>query len=151
MTAKILTVSMTPFDSHLQSPSPMGVQLFNNKVLRSRSLRECPTKFPMSIVLYIGAPRRGGVEGRCPLTWKISGQTLFSGQTQVAQKSRMQQNISVQWKILGQLFFRASASYSKILNGEKTISQLYRTDLQEVSGPLRFRLKKLVSGQIVYF
>ena len=28
-----------------------GVQLFNNKVLRSRSLRERPAKFPMSIIL----------------------------------------------------------------------------------------------------
>jgi len=27
--------------------------------------------------------------------------------------------------------------------------QLYRTDLQEVSGPIRIKLKKLVSGQIV--
>ena len=29
--------------------------------------------------------------------------------------------------------------------------QQYRTDLQEVSGPTRIKLKKLVSGQIVYF
>jgi len=29
--------------------------------------------------------------------------------------------------------------------------QLYRTDLQEVSGPIRIKLKKLVSGQVVYF
>ena len=28
-----------------------GVQLFNKKVLWSRSLRECPAKFPMSIIL----------------------------------------------------------------------------------------------------
>ena len=28
-----------------------GVQLFNNKVLRSRSLRERPAKFPMSVIL----------------------------------------------------------------------------------------------------
>ena len=30
-----------------------GVQLFNNKVLRSRSLRERPAKFPMSIILWM--------------------------------------------------------------------------------------------------
>jgi len=29
--------------------------------------------------------------------------------------------------------------------------QLYRTDLQEVSGPIQIKLKKLVSGHIVYF
>jgi len=28
---------------------------------------------------------------------------------------------------------------------------LYRTDLQEVSGPIRIKLKKLLSGQIVIF
>jgi len=33
---------------------------------------------------------------------------------------------SIQWKILGQtLFFRASASCSKILNGEKTFNTVY--------------------------
>jgi len=30
-----------------------GVQLFNNKVFRSRSLRERPTKFPMSLILHM--------------------------------------------------------------------------------------------------
>ena len=29
--------------------------------------------------------------------------------------------------------------------------QLYSTDLQEVSGPIRIKLKKLVSGKIVIF
>ena len=29
--------------------------------------------------------------------------------------------------------------------------QRYRTDLQEVSGPIRIKLKKLLSGQIVIF
>jgi len=29
--------------------------------------------------------------------------------------------------------------------------QLYRTDLQEVSGTIRIKFKKLVSGHIVYF
>ena len=29
--------------------------------------------------------------------------------------------------------------------------QLYRTDLQEVSGPIRIKLKKLFSGQTAYF
>jgi len=34
------------------------------------------------------------------------GQTLFSGQAQVAQKSWMIKNISIQWKISGQLIFQ---------------------------------------------
>ena len=56
-------------------------------------------------------------EGGRPLAWKISGQTLFSGQAQVAQKSRMVQNISVQRKIPGHtLLFTAGARCSKILN-----------------------------------
>ena len=90
-----------------------------------------------------------------PTDWKISGQTLFSGQAQVpqkswmikkhifnamkifratlffgkaqlAQKSWMQRVYSIQWKISGQtLFFRASASCSKILNGEKISNTVY--------------------------
>ena len=50
---------------------------------------------------------------------KIFWATLFfSGHAQVAQKSWMMKNTySVQWKMLGQtLFFRTSASWSKILN-----------------------------------
>ena len=86
--------------------------------------------------------RRGGAAA--PRAWKISRQTLFSGQPQVPQKSWIIKYISVQWKIPGQLcfsgqaqvaqkswiikntlnivnsghplFFRASASCSKILN-----------------------------------
>ena len=50
--------------------------------------------------------RRGGRRGRPPpRTWKISGQTLFSGHALVAQKSWMIENISIQWKIPGQLCF----------------------------------------------
>ena len=66
------------------------VQIFNNKVIWSRSLRERPTKFPMLINLCIGV--RSGWSGTVagPLALK------FSGQAQVAQKSRMVQNISIQ-------------------------------------------------------
>jgi len=46
--------------------------------------------------------RRG--DGR-PHGLKYSGQTLFSGQAQVAQKSWKIKNISIQWKISGQLLF----------------------------------------------
>ena len=60
-----------------------------------------------------------GVRGEgsaAPLSWKISGQA------QDAQKSWMIKNILTQWKFSGQLvFFRASASCSKVLN-EKNIS-----------------------------
>ena len=99
-----------------------GVQLFNNKVLRSRSLIERPTKVPNVNSLVDRRTRRGVGEGGRPLALKISGQTLFLGQAQVAQKSRMVQNISVQWKIIAQiLFFRARASCSKILNDKKYI------------------------------
>ena len=100
-----------------------GVQLFSNKVIRSRSLRERLKKFPMSIILCIGV--RSGWSGRAagPLALKISGQTLFSGQAQVAQKSRMVQNISVPRKISGHtLFFRASASCSISLNVKSIFS-----------------------------
>jgi len=70
-----------------------GVQLFNNKVLRSRSLRERPTKFPMSIVLCIGV--RGGVRGGNPPPWL--GLKIFRANS----------------------VFRASTSCSKIQNGTK--------------------------------
>ena len=45
-----------------------------------------------------------------------------SGQARFAQKSWMIKYISIQWKIPGQLFFRASASYSQILNVESIFS-----------------------------
>ena len=50
-------------------------------------------------------------------TMKNCRATLFSGQVQVAQKSwKIKNTYSVQWKIPGKiLFFRASASCSKIL------------------------------------
>ena len=57
-----------------------------------------------------------------PRAWKFSGQTLFSGQPQVAQKSWTIKYISVQWKIPRQLCFSGQAqSCSKILNGKKYI------------------------------
>jgi len=97
---------------------------------------------------------RRGVGGRPPpRAWKISGQTLFSGQAQVAQKSWMIKNVySIQWIqgtlcVSGQahvvkspecqsifnrvenfratLFFRASASCSKVMNGEKIFNTVY--------------------------
>jgi len=48
-----------------------------------------------------------------PPGWKIKGK-LFSRQGEVAQKSWKIKNISLQWRIFGQiLFFRASAGCSK--------------------------------------
>ena len=65
---------------------------------------------------------RGGVSA-APRARKVPGQTLFSGQAQVAQKSWMIKNTySIQWKnSRATLFFRASASCSKILNGKRYI------------------------------
>ena len=97
---------------------------------------------------HINGHRRTRRGAPSPRAWKFSGQTQFSGQAQVAQKSWMIKYISIQWKIPGQLcfqgkrkllknpeckkyiqysefmatlFFRASASCSKILNGKKYI------------------------------
>ena len=66
---------------------------------------------------------RRGVGGETTLpAWKFSEQTLFSGQGQLAQKSWMMTNISIQWKISGQtLFFRASATCSNVVNDKKYI------------------------------
>ena len=93
----------------------------------------------------------GGRGGRPPpRVWKISGQLW---QAQVAQKSWMTKIISIHWKSPGQLcflgqaqivknpeykkyiqysenfqgncFFRASASCSKIVNGEKFFNTVY--------------------------
>ena len=118
-----------------------GVQLFNNKVLRSRSLRERPTKFPVSIILHRRTRPMAG-RSAAPLTWKISGQTLcfrastscskiqngtkyfntvknsrahfvFLRQAQVVQNSWMINNISIQWKISGQLCFSGQAQVSQ--------------------------------------
>ena len=64
--------------------------------------------------------RGGGGDGRLPGLKNLE-QTLFSGQAQVAQKSWKIKNISIQWKISGQiLFFRASRLF-KILNDKKYI------------------------------
>jgi len=53
------------------------------------------------------------------MQWKFSGQLSFSGQSQVSQKLLMVKKFNTV-KILGQtLSFRASASCSKILHGEK--------------------------------
>jgi len=55
-----------------------------------------------------------GGGGQPPLRLEKFRQTLFSGQAQLAQKSCLIKNISIQGKILGQiLFFRANASCSK--------------------------------------
>ena len=53
---------------------------------------------------------RWGVEGCSrPSGFKNSGQTLFSGQPQVAQKSWKSKNISIQWKFQGKLCFSGQA------------------------------------------
>ena len=72
-------------------------------------------KIPRQILFF-------GASTGCSKFWRIkntfntvnSGHTLFSGQAQVAQISWKIKNISIQWKIPGQiLFFRASAGCSK--------------------------------------
>ena len=98
---------------------------------------------------------KGGIcEGCRPAAWKISRQILFLGQAQVAQKSWMIKNISIQWKFSGQLCFsglvqiaqiswmwkvysvqwkfpaklcfsRQAQSCSKILNGEKLFNTVH--------------------------
>jgi len=61
---------------------------------------------------------------------KIAGQLYFSGQAQVAQKSRMIKNISKTVKnCRATLFFRASASWSKVLN-DKNISIQWKISRQ---------------------
>jgi len=45
--------------------------------------------------------------------------------------------------VTGELTLQTKSRYKRI--------QLYRTDVQELSAPIRIKLKKLVSGQIVYF
>jgi len=49
-------------------------------------------------------------------TLKIPGQLCFSGQAQLAQNSECKKYVPYSGKIQGKLFFRASASCSKILN-----------------------------------
>jgi len=52
------------------------------------------------------------------IQWKISGQLCFSGKARVTQKSWMQNVYSIHWKFSGQLCFSAQAqSCWKILNG----------------------------------
>jgi len=46
------------------------------------------------------------------IQWKTSGQTLFSGEALVAQKSWMIKYTSIQWKIPGQLCFSGQAQKS---------------------------------------
>ena len=79
------------------------------------------------------AYEEGVGEGGRPPGLKNSGQTLFSGQAQLAQKSWMIKNISIQGKILGEtLFFRASASCPKFW----MIKNIY--SLQWIQGKLCF-------------
>ena len=71
---------------------------------------------------------------------KNSGQTLFSGQAQVAQKSWKIKNISKQWKISGKiLFFRTSAGCSKFW----MIKNIY--PIQWIQGTLCFSEKAKVA------
>jgi len=57
-----------------------------------------------------------------PRAWKISGQILFSGQALVAQKSwTPKKYLNTVKNSRATLFFRASASCSKILNNKKYI------------------------------
>ena len=66
--------------------------------------------------------REGGAGVRPP-GLKNSGQTLFSEQAQVSQKSWKIKNFSMQWKIPGHiLFFRASAGCSKLWRIKNTFN-----------------------------
>ena len=66
------------------------------------------------------------------LAWKISGQTLFSGQVQVARKSWMINDITVN---PGQsLFFKANASCSKFLNDKKYVNTVKISRASSVFG-----------------
>jgi len=58
------------------------------------------------------------------IQWKITGQTLFSGQAQVVKNPEYKKHIQYSEKFQGNsVFFRASASFSKIVNGEKVSIQ----------------------------
>jgi len=74
----------------------------------------CSIKISGKECMWAIGVRGGGRGGRPPpLSWKISGQTLFSGQMQVAQKSWMIKNISIQWKISGPLCFSRQAQVAQ--------------------------------------
>ena len=80
-------------------------------------------------VMHLNLPhrrtRRGSGGAAARPAWNISGQTMFSGQAQPAEKSWMMKNISIQW-IQGTLCFaRQAQSCSKFLNGEKNLSTVY--------------------------
>jgi len=67
--------------------------------------------------------RRGDGGGRPPTrAWTFSGQTLFSVQVQVARKSWMIQNISIQWKIPGQFCFHGKCKFLQNLEWQKVFS-----------------------------
>jgi len=74
---------------------------------------------------------RGGGEGS-PLAWKISGQTLLSGQAQVARKSWMINDITVNPG--HSLFFKANASCSKFLNDKKYFNTVKNSRVNSVFG-----------------
>ena len=54
---------------------------------------------PTNWVSTIGVRGEGSGGTAALLSWKFSGQTMFSGQAQVSQKSWMIKNISIRWKI----------------------------------------------------
>ena len=63
---------------HRKSYEDQEVQLFNNKVFRSRSLRERSTKFPTSLILYM---RKGFAEtSSLPLATNACGCSSTGGQ-----------------------------------------------------------------------
>ena len=71
-----------------------------------------------------------------------SGQTLFSGQTQVAQKSWMIKNVSTQWKFSGQLCFSGQA---QVTQKSWMIKKIYIQTSENFHGKLCFS----VQAQIV--
>ena len=76
------------------------------------SLHTCENKYLIMITIGVRGGCRGG-RLPPPPSWKISEQTLFSGQAQVAQKYWMVKNISIQWTISGQLWFSGQAQVAR--------------------------------------
>jgi len=74
------------------------------------------------------------------MQWKISGQTLFSGQAQVAQKSWKIKNLSIQWKIQGKLYFTGQAQVPQKSRMWKVYSIQW-----EISGQTVFRISAIYS------
>ena len=87
--------------------------------------------------MHIGV-RGWGSGGGPPWVWKISGQTLFSGQALVDKKSWIIKNISIQWKIPGPLCFSGQAQVAQKSSWIK--KNIY--SVQWIQGTLFFQGKR---------